>query len=111
LRRELEAWQSEAKAWKAEAEALREAGSAGDKNAAEAKKDSEARLAKAEAEMEEGKRRLMDDFAVEKELMQETNTRMLLNLEKDKKKLEKKLSDLTKSSEERISRWKMSRLR
>jgi len=102
LRRELEAWQSEAKAWKAEAEALREAGYAGDKNAAEAKKDSEARLAKAEAEMEEGKRRLMDDFAVEKELMQETNTRMLLNLEKDKKKLEKKLSDLTKSSEERI---------
>ena len=100
LQRELEAWKSEAEAWKVEAEALRESRSAGDKNAADAKKDSEALLAKTEAEMEEGKRRLMDDFAVEKELMQETNTRMLLNLEKDKKKLEKKLSDLTKTNGE-----------
>ena len=64
--------------------------------------ESENKFFNEKAELEECLRRMEDDFAVEKELLEATNSRHVVNLEKDKKKLDKKLAEVTKATDETI---------
>ena len=74
-------------------------------DAVRVKEELEAQLVKEKENYELREKKLNSDFEVEKELMAVSNSRMLLNLEKDKKKLEKKLGDVTKASEEKTKNF------
>jgi len=120
LRAELEAAQSAALSFKNAEEELREKaeeeiadlraeversrllGAASDQNASQALRSSEERFAKERAELEARLKQMEDDHSIAKELLEATNERHVVNLEKDKKKLEKKLVDLAKAADEKV---------